>query len=73
MHGNETRRTTRSEPFGARAMMMGFANADQIEQALARQSRLAIAGEKKLLGMLLVEMNVISTTQLLAVLKTYES
>ena len=54
-------------------MMMGFANADQIEQALARQSRLAIAGEKKLLGMLLVEMNVISTTQLLAVLKTYES
>ena len=63
---------TRSEPFGARAMMMGFANTDQVERALTHQKQLAEKGEKKLLGMILVEMQVINTTQLLAILKTYE-
>jgi len=63
---------TRNEPFGARAMMLGLASTDQIESALARQARLAASGEKKLLGMILVEMQVISTTQLLAILRTYD-
>ena len=65
-------KSTRSEPFGARAMMMGFATTDQIETALDKQKSLAASGEKKLLGMILVEMQVINTTQLLAILKTYE-
>ncbi len=62
----------RKEPFGARAMMLGFATTDQIERALDTQKRLADSGEKKLLGMILVDMQVINTTQLLAILKTYE-
>ena len=65
-------KTTRGEPFGARAMMMGLATTEQIETALSRQQRLADHGEKRLLGMILVEMQVINTTQLLAVLRTYE-
>ncbi|HLX60068.1 MAG TPA: hypothetical protein VKX17_02180 [Planctomycetota bacterium] len=67
------RTATRGEPFGARAMMMGFATTEQIETALSHQQELAASGEKKLLGMILVEMQVINTTQLLAVLKTYEN
>ena len=62
----------RHEPFGARAMMLGLATTDQIEQALATQQTLLSRGEKKLLGMILVEMQVLNTTQLLAILKTYE-
>lgn len=62
----------RSEPFGARAMLMGLATTEQIETALSRQQRLADGGQKKLLGMILVEMQVINTTQLLAILRTYE-
>ena len=65
-------KSIRSEPFGARAMMMGFATTDQIESALSHQKALAARGEKKLLGMILVDMQVINTTQLLAILKTYE-
>jgi hypothetical protein len=62
----------RREPFGARAMMLGLATTDQIENALDRQKEMAQKGEKKLLGMILVEMQIINTTQLLAILKTYE-
>ena len=62
----------RKEPFGARAMMLGLATTEQIERALETQQKLALRGEKKLLGMILVEMQVINTTQLLAILKTYE-
>ena len=65
-------KSIRSEPFGARAIMMGFATTDQIESALNRQRELAANGEKKLLGMILVDMQVLNTTQLLAILKTYE-
>jgi hypothetical protein len=39
---------------------------------LQRQQQLADSGEKQLLGMILVEMQVISTTQLLAILRTYD-
>jgi hypothetical protein len=63
----------RKEPFGARAMMLGLATTEQIESALTRQRSLADRGEKKLLGMILVEMQVLNTTQLLAILRTYES
>lgn len=66
------KRPARSEPFGARALMMGLATTEQIEKALDSQRRLAEHGEKKLLGMILVEMQVLNTTQLLAILKTYE-
>jgi len=69
---NETTNSTRHEPFGARAMMLGFANSEQIENALARQAHLSDAGERRLLGMILVDMQVITTTQLLAILRTYE-
>jgi hypothetical protein len=63
----------RKQPFGARAMMLGLATTDQIETGLSRQRTLADSGEKKLLGMILVEMQVINTTQLLAILRTYEN
>ena len=69
---SESKNKKRGEPFGARAMMMGFVTTDQIEAALSRQQQLADSGVKKLLGMILVEMQVINTTQLLAVLRTYE-
>ena len=68
-----SKNSPRKEPFGARAMMLGFATTEQIENALARQQQLADSGEKRLLGMILVEMQVLNTTQLLAVLRTYES
>ena len=63
----------RKEPFGARAMMLGLATTEEIEGALTAQRQLAERGEKKLLGMILVERQVITTTQLLAILKTYEN
>ena len=66
------KKSERHEPFGARAMMMGFTTTPQIEKALLTQQKLADRGEKKLLGMILVEMQAINTTQLLAILKTYE-
>lgn len=66
------KKPARHEPLGARAMMLGMASTDQIEHALATQQILAERGEKKLLGMILVDMQVINTTQLLAILKTYE-
>jgi hypothetical protein len=69
---NHSKNTPRKEPFGARAMMLGFATTEQIETALQRQQQLADSGEKQLLGMILVEMQVISTTQLLAILRTYD-
>lgn len=69
---SESKNRKRGEPFGARAMMMGLATTDQIEAALSRQQRLTDNGQKKLLGMILVEMQVINTTQLLAILRTYE-
>lgn len=72
MGHTETATKTRGEPFGARAMMMGLATTEQIETALERQKNLANRGEKKLLGMIMVEMQVISTTQLLAILRTYD-
>jgi len=69
---NQIKKSVRGEPFGARAMMMGFATTDQVETALATQAKLADAGEKKMLGMILVDMQVINTTQLLAILRTYD-
>ena len=69
---NHVRKHARGEPFGARAMMMGMVTTEQIEEALTRQRLLAESGEKRLLGMIMVEMQFITTTQLLAILRTYE-
>ncbi len=61
------------EPFGQRAIRLGFLSSEDLDQALASQRRRDAAGEAhQLIGMILVEMGCLTTTQLLSVLKTYE-
>ena len=60
------------EPFGARAVRMGFVSWEQVEKALAVQKKLRERGVDKLIGMIMIEMEMLDTTQLLSVLKTYE-
>lgn len=60
------------EPFGSRVVRMGFARWGQVEKALAIQKMLDRNGVHRLIGLIMVEMGMIDTTQLLSVLKTYE-
>ena len=54
-------------------MRFGFITHEHLEEALAEQRRRDLAGRTHpLIGMLLVEMHYLTTTQLLTVLKTSE-
>ena len=61
----------RLEPFGMRAVRLGLVTVAQVEKALAVQRMLANAGKPKLIGMVMVDLEMLNTTQLLAVLHSY--
>lgn len=63
----------RLEPFGMRAVRMGVVTVEQVEKALAVQRMLAKKGQQKLIGMIMVDLEMLTTTQLLAVVHTYET
>lgn len=63
----------RIEPFGMRAVRMGLATVEQVEKALAVQKMLDKNGQHQLLGMIMVDLEILTTTQLLAVLHSYEA
>ena len=63
----------RLEPFGMRAVRMGLVTVEQVEKALAVQKMLAKSGKRRLIGMIMVDLEMMTTTQLLAVLHTYET
>ncbi len=58
-------------PFGVRAVAMGFVTAEQVEKALAVQRTLDKNGQHHLIGMLMVDLEMLSTTQLLSILRCY--
>ena len=58
--------------FGLRAVGLGLVSVDQVEKALAVQKMLDANGQHQLIGMILVDLGMITTTQLLAVLHSYE-
>ncbi len=60
-------------PFGMRAIELGFVTVEQVEKALAVQKMLTQNNQHQLLGMVMVDLEMLSTSQLLAVLKTYSS
>ncbi|MCX7804776.1 MAG: hypothetical protein N3A38_06245 [Planctomycetota bacterium] len=60
------------EPFGCRAVRMGFVSWEQVEKALAVQRKLRERGINRLIGMIMIELEMLDTTQLLSILKSYE-
>lgn len=62
----------RGRPFGERAVLLGFAVEEQVAAALERQEESAESGERRLIGMIMLKMGILNTTQLLAILKTYD-
>lgn len=61
------------EPFGQVAVRMGFVTEPQVQAALDVQASLRKAGKSKLIGMILLEMGMISSEQLIEMLKYYET
>jgi hypothetical protein len=60
------------EPFGQVAVRLGFCSQQDIDAALAAQKQLnADQREHKLIGMILLEMGALSTTQLIEILQYY--
>lgn len=61
------------EPFGQIAIRLGFCTQEDIDQALDAQKQLrADEKEHKLIGMILLEMRALSTTQLIQILQYYD-
>lgn len=60
------------EQFGLRAVRLGLVTMEQIEKALAVQSMLDKSGQHQLIGMILIDLGMLTTTQLLAILRSYE-
>lgn len=59
-----------TEPFGAIAIRKGFITPAQLEEALEIQKRMDEKGEKhKLIGIILLEMGALSTSELIEVLQ----
>lgn len=57
------------ERFGQIAIRKGFVSRQQVEEALARQKELDLQGRPhKLIGMILLEMGALGTTELIEVL-----
>jgi hypothetical protein len=64
----------RTEPFGQIAVRMGFVSQSQVQAALEIQDSLRAAGRsRKLIGMVMLETGMISSEQLIAILKYYET
>ena len=58
------------EPFGQVAVRKGFVTQDQVEAALGRQRSISDAGTAhKLIGMIMLEMGALGTTELIDVLR----
>jgi len=61
------------EPFGKIAIKLGFSSAEDVEKALEIQRRLTESGrEHKLIGMIMLEAGMISSAQLIEILRYYE-
>jgi len=61
-----------SEPIGATTVRLGFATADQVQKALEEQrARIARGDKNVLIGVLMEQMGIITTGQLLKVLNHY--
>ncbi len=61
---------TSREPFGQVAVRKGYVSEQQVYDALARQRGLGERGEKhKLIGMILLEMGALGTTELIDILR----
>ena len=63
----------KKEQFGQVAVRLGFATAAQVQAALDVQDSLRKAGRPRLIGMILLEMGVISSQQLIEVLKYFDT
>ena len=64
------RLTERRVLFGQLAVKLGYVSKDQVEEALKIQNKMDERGEKhKLLGMIMLEKTMISTEQLIEILK----
>lgn len=61
------------EPFGQITIRLGFATSAQVQAALEVQDSLRKAGRPRLIGMIMLEMGMISSEQLIEVLKFYET
>lgn len=67
-------KTPGRELFGQIALKKGFISEDELEEALSRQKQLTQAGERhELLGLIMIEINVLSNAQLIEILKYIEA
>jgi hypothetical protein len=58
------------EPFGQVAVRKGYVTAEQVTEALSRQLSLTAGGAAhKLIGMIMLEMGALGTTELIEVLR----
>jgi len=65
---------TKPEPFGQIAIRMGFVSESQVQAALEIQHSMQKAGkERRLIGMIMLETGMISSEQLIAILKYYDT
>lgn len=65
-----TQNGTQREPFGQVAIRKGYVSEPQVQNALAHQRELRERGEKhKLIGLILLEMGALGTTELIDILK----
>jgi hypothetical protein len=63
-----------TEPFGQVAIRMGFVTESQVQAALDIQESMQKARkERRLLGMVMLETGMISSEQLIAILKYYDT
>jgi hypothetical protein len=64
---------TKRMKFGQIAIMLGFIDEDQLDEALREQRAITERGDKhKLLGLVMLESGMIGNEQLIKVLKSYE-
>jgi hypothetical protein len=64
---------TKAEPFGQVAIRMGFVSESQVQAALGVQESMQKAGkQRRLIGMILLDLGMISSQQLIDILKYYE-
>jgi hypothetical protein len=64
---------TKPEPFGQIAIRKGFTTSAQVDAALDVQTSLRQTGKPRLIGMIMLDMGMISSEQLIDVLKHYET
>jgi hypothetical protein len=64
---------TKYEAFGQVAVRMDFCSQDDITKALEIQKNLSLEGkEHRLIGLILLELGALSTTQLIQILQYYD-